>query len=310
MTTGTEFSSVFKVIYEGDDLTENTMSVQDLAPTLQGAEALVQRANQLLNRDGATAVLRMRPPQPGSFEIEFTLAVVQALTTGFANPYITSAVNIQQLLFGGASPGLFGLVKRLRGRSPRRITSSLNDSIIVEADRLAMPGIVEAEGLRVSVPSKVLPLFHSQGVRNAASQFLSPLQRDGIDRMTFMENSDEVEYLVKDDLPSFEVSPQDDNVVVSVIPKQFLRVIYPNLGDGIRRWRLTDGNKVSWYSMQDDVFVDEVRQGYRSFAIGDVLVCEVRNTQRILVGGKITTDLEILTVFEHRSETNGDIHSG
>ena len=100
MTTGSEFSSVFKVIYEGDELAENTISVQDLTPTLQGANALVQRTNQLLHRDGATVVLRMRPPQSGSFEIEFTLAVFQTVTMGFANPYITSAVNIQQLLFG------------------------------------------------------------------------------------------------------------------------------------------------------------------------------------------------------------------
>ncbi len=171
-----------------------------------------------------------------------------------------------------------------------------------------MPGVVEAEGLRVSVPSKVLTLFDSQGLRNAVSQFVSPLQREGIDRMIVMENSEELEHLVKEDLPSFGVFPQDDDVVVSVIPRQFLRVIYPHLGDGIRRWRLTDGNKVNWYSIQDDAFVDEVRQGFRSFATGDVLVCEVRSTQRILDGGKIKTDLEVLTVFDHRSEANGRHH--
>ena len=37
--------------------------------------------------------------------------------------------------------------------------------------------------------------------------------------MIVMENSDELEHLVKEDLPSFEVSPQDDDVVVSVIPR-------------------------------------------------------------------------------------------
>ena len=183
MNQDTSTSSEFVIAYEGDDLVENSMSIRDLTPALLGVDELFQKANLLVNGNDASASLRIRVPQPGSFEILFVLSVLlREMTMVVGSDYITAAVNLQRLLFGGASPGLFTLIKQLKGALPTVIEAS-DGNVTIEADRIRLDEIGEAEGFRMSVPTRVFELYADRDIRKAASNIFSPLRRDGIDRM-------------------------------------------------------------------------------------------------------------------------------
>ena len=119
--------------------------------------------------------------------------------------------------------------------------------------------------------------------------------------MLIKEDSQELASVAKDEVRSFESRTGDGDVRDATVPRQLLKVIFPHLGEGNRRWRLHDGNKINWYLIRDEEFNDEVRRGIRSFASGDILECEVRIVQQITAENKVRTDLEILRVLNQIS---------
>ena len=251
-------SSEFSIAYDGADLTDHTISVRDLAPVLLAADVLFQRANYLLNRNDVAVALSVRAQRPGSFEISFVADVLQAMTLASGSHLVSSAANLQRLLFGGSTLGLLTLIKRLRGRSPE-VTYSFEDSkdtldgtIEIEAEGLRFGSMLEADKLKLSIPAETLALFENRDIRKAISDLVSPLKRDGIDRMVVRDGAEILETVSEDDLPSFVTSSVGEDVVESIIPRQLLRVISPHFGERSRQWKLHDGAKVNRYTILDE----------------------------------------------------------
>ena len=295
-------SSEFIVGYDGQGLSDNTIRVRDLAPALLAMDDLFQRANLVLNANTTTASLDIQAHRPGSFEIEFVLGVIPLSAAVLGGAYLTSAVNVLRLLFGSSTPGLFTLIKVLRGRSPTA-TGNSGDNLIVQADRVLLEGIGEAENLRIVVPPSVFQLFQDPDIRKAAFNVLSPLQQDGIDEMVVREGDDELEKVTEDDVPSFVV-PSPEGLLGESINRQFLVVDTTRLSKRSRQWRFYDGNKINSYTMRDERFIDSIMKREIGFLAGDIFECEVRSVQHIGPKGEIKTDLEILNVLGRHSPPN------
>ena len=285
-------TSTFSIIYDGESLSDNTINARDVANSIIAIDDLFQRSNRLLNGDNASLTLDIRPPRAGSFEIELVLSAAQSL---LGSDYITSARNLLYLLFGSQIPGLFQLLKRLRGRTPKE-TDRSSDSVTVEADWISLDGVGEAENLRMVIPTKVFQLSQDRDVRKAASDTLTPLRRNGIDKITVREGAEELETFVESDIPSFSEIPQIGESIESVT-RQFLTIVTTRFRGRSRQWQFYDGNKNNWYTVMDDGFRELVRRGEISFTAGDIFDCEVKTVQSITAKGEIKTDLEILRVI-------------
>jgi len=285
-------TSTFSIIYDGESLSDNTINARDAANSIIAIDDLFQRSNRLLNGDNASVTLDIRPLRAGSFEIELVLSTAQSL---LGSDYITPARNLLYLLFGSQIPGLFQLLKRLRGHTPKEIDRS-PDSVTIEADWISLDGVGEAENLRMVIPTKVFQLSQDRNVRKAASGTLTPLHRNGIDKITVRDGSKELETFVESDIPSFSEIPQVGESIESVT-RQFLTIVTTQFSDSSRQWRFKYANKVNRYTVMDDGFRELVRQRKISFTAGDIFDCEVKAIQSITPKGGIKTDLEILRVI-------------
>ena len=285
-------TSTFSIIYDGESLSDNTINLRDLANSMIGIDDLFSQSNRLLNGDNASVTLDIRPPKAGSFEIELVLSTAQSL---LGSDYITPARNLLYLLFGSQIPGLFQLLKRLRGHTPKEIDRS-PDSVTIEADWISLDGVGEAEKLRMVIPTKVFQLSQDRDTRKTAFDTLTPLRRNGIDKITVREGSDELETFVESDIPSFSEIPQVGESIESVT-RQFLTIVTTQFSDSSRQWRFKYANKVNRYTVMDDGFRELVRQREISFTAGDIFDCEVKAIQSITPKGEIKTNLEILRVI-------------
>ena len=290
--------SEFTLAYDGDGLADHTMNTQDLVLALSAVDDLIRWSNAVVNPNIATSSLRIRTHRPGSFEVAFVLSIIPVFAAGFGGDQLAYATNLLRLLFGSSAPGLFTLLKRLRGRTPT-VTDPSDGNLIVEARQIRVGDLLEAEDFRAEIPVEVFRLLQDTNVRRAASNVMSPLQRDGIDRMYVREGDEELESFTSDDVQAFVVL-SEENILGQTVSYQFLTIDTSRFSTRSRQWRFHDGNRINTYRMLGDSFLTSVIEGRVSFSAGDIFECEVRITQRLGASGDIRADLEILKVLRRR----------
>ncbi len=301
----TEYSSSsaeFAISFDGQGLSDHSIAVRDLAPSLLALDDLFRFSNEELNGEISSTSLSVRAFGSGSFETEMALSVIPVYAAVIGGDVLSSAANLVRLLFGGTAPGLFTLVKNLRGRS-HTVTGQSEDNITIEADWVRVDGIVEAEKLRMTLPKEVIRLFENSNVRQSAAETLAPLKRDGVEEILVREGGRELEKITKGDFQSFE-TPSMERPLSSAVVRRFLVIDTSRLSDKSRIWRFSDGSQTSSYTMRDDDFIESVMKREVGFRAGDVFECDVKTSQRFDRSGVIKTDLEILKVFRHHTPSD------
>ena len=300
MTSYPASSTQFIISYQGESLSDHMIDVKDLAPALQALGQMFELSNRVLNGDNTTVSLKIRSTQPGSFEILLFLAqVYHTSTTVFSGDFFTSAANLRTVIIGSAgSYGLISLKKFLKGNKPDTVERVGNE---IKLYRETPEEIVD-----IIIPFDVYALSENKDIQELVQTFVSPIHRNGIDRMEVKDDEHILEFVEKKDLSSFQVQPDDGNSETTdyIIPRQRLEVVSPNLREVSAKWRLHDGSSVNWYTISDMQFQQDVQDQVKSFTSGDILVCEVRVIQSQSIDGKPTNEFEILEVFDHH--TRGD----
>ena len=277
------------------------MSVRDLAPSLQALGELFDRASFLLYSNGAVTDLKVTATPPGSFEVVLSIEMVRIAATMLASPLLTSALNVREMIVIALS-----VLKHIKG-DRAILRSQSNEQTIQEMAKANLRlGNLElsmqaSDETTRQVLLAALTLVKDQQIRGAFRRVAEPVGRDGVERLSVKEDRNELESIGKQDLPSFGPLPEENDVVDAIIPRQWLKVVSPHLGEQNGRWKFHDGNRVNWYSIRDQSFENEVKKGARGFRYGDILECQVRQIQQVFSGGRIKTDFEILRVFAHRS---------
>lgn len=290
MQDNSAYSTEFIVSYEGDAFSEHLMDIRELGTSLIALSELFDRTNLLLNGEGISVEISLRTTQPGSFEIVLYLAQALA-TTPFAGGMITFAADLMTIIAG--SSGLINLIKRLKGRKP--ISVSEEDSsgrVTLEIEDLHTP-TMSLGYLRLEASGETWRLVKDKKIIDAVASMVRPLNKDGIDRMAFRKEGQELESVSKDEVPYFQVF-EDTEVEEFTISSQELVIVAPYLGSRAGKWRLRDGDSVKRYAMKDEQFNEDVVNGVRKFGAGDVLVCDVKVT---MDNGK--SQYEILKVRNH-----------
>ena len=293
-------STDFTVAYDGEALSEHRMDTHELGTALLALGELFDRANLLLNGEGTSIELEVQATPAGSFEIELYLAQVYhiaapLLTSGM----IISAAALKNLVVGG--DGLITLIKQLGGKRP--LSASDEDSngrVTLEVEGLNTENM-SVDYLYLDAPGEVWHLFQDKIITDTAAAVVSPLLRNGIDRVAFREGDQELTSVTEDEVSYFHLNPDNSDIDEIIIPEQKLVVVSPYLGTGSNKWRLNDSVNTYWYSMRDQEFREEVISGSRKFGAEDILICEVRIIS-VVKGDKIQREFEITKVFAHQSQ--------
>ncbi len=291
-TIGNQTQTEFEAAYDGPALSQHTMEIRDLAPALLALGQAFDRANGLLNGNRAAVSLEIKATQPGSFEIALLLKQLYEQGVGaFSGDFVSSALNLKELFFGGTavgSIGLIALIKRLRGK---RITEVVQQgqNISIQVDTTT----------RLTISKELLDLHNDGILRDQLAAIVRPLAREGITDLVFSEQKRQLESINKEEAHFFRAADTDFTDINTVmLPRQRLRPVSPSFRRK-GKWKLTDGEKARWYTMNDQAFLKEVDEGTRLFGAKDVLICQVIMRQSVSDTGELKMEHEITAVLDH-----------
>jgi hypothetical protein len=291
MMATTSSVAMVSIAYDGPALTSGTMDVRDLAPALLAAGQLIDAANAALNGEDARVSVQVTATGLGSFQI--TLQIVQsfrehliALLTG---PDATAASVLVTLVFGTpATNGLIWLIKILRGKSPSKI-ERLSDAAVR----------ITIDDTTIEIPLQLLRLYQDVQVRVGAQRLIeAPLQREGIDTFEVRENQTTVVRVQKDESVYFARPNIPDEILVDHVVRSAYSIISLAFKED-NKWRLHDGTNMISASIADDEFLQKVDSNQIAFSKGDILICDVRVTQKRTDQG-LRTEYTVEKVVDHK----------
>ncbi len=280
----------FTIAYDGPALRDGAMDVRDLAPALLAVGQLFDAANSVLNGDNARINVQVTSTGQGSFEIFFDLlqTLPQQLVGIFSGEVVTAALNLKELVFTSGVGGLVWLIKYLRGRKIER-SEQLSESMI----RLTI------EGESIEVPIALLRLYQDIAVRTALQRVVDePLKREGIDVFEIRENKRPIITVIQSEAIYFAKPELADEVLIQETRRSAFSIISLAFKED-NKWRLFDGNTQISALIEDQSFLQRVDANQIAFAKGDILLCDVRVTQK-RTGEGLRTEYVVEQVIEHR----------
>jgi hypothetical protein len=142
-------------------------------------------------------------------------------------------------------------------------------------------------------------LYQDLGVRVAAQKLIEePLSKDGIDKFEIREAKKPILLVEKQDA-SFFARPQiPEEILVDEIRRSAYSIISLAFKED-NKWRLNDGSNPISATISDSDFLNKVDNNLISFAKGDILICDVRVTQKQTDQG-LKTEYIVIKVVEHR----------
>ena len=158
--------------------------------------------------------------------------------------------------------------------------------------------MVDIDGARLRVSPKVFDLYNDALLREQLAGIVRPVTRDGIERIEFRDGTNVLTTVEPGEAASFEHQPEDTATTAYLIPRQRLKLVRPNFS-ARGKWMLDDGEKKRWYTIADEIFNREVRQGFRRFGAGDLIECEVKLTQTYDEDGILRLDYLVMSVLRH-----------
>lgn len=176
--------------YDGPALAGHEMDVQDLAPALLALADIIQITNKKFNGDDASIkVLVNADVEQRCFMIDISLvqSFLDQAKVFLGTDHVKTAADIAQWIgiIGGGGTGLFNFIKFLSGRKktdpPLQIKSDGDGNVTVSGN-----------GNTITVSRAVYQLALDPKLVEKAKVVMRPLEKDGYETLSFLENGDEV----------------------------------------------------------------------------------------------------------------------
>lgn len=283
----------FTVKFTGPALDDGTMDVRDLTPALLAIGDSCTRANQLLNGSAAKVRTNVKADfKKGSFGIELILD--QVINDKDAMDFVANANQILQLAGYVATTTLtstlaaVGVIKKLKGRKPEKVE--------VKSD-----GVVNIfiNGDSFDTTKRALALAADPGFVDNVKKAVSPITREGIESVVFGGEDNEDSVVTKDHLDSFTTpDPKDEPPVIESTHETVYEIIAPSLQDGYK-WRLGGEGGSIMVAIEDENFLEDVKNGLYAFRAGDLLKVCIRQRAWQNPKGGVTRENTIMKVLKH-----------
>ena len=280
--------STFTITYDGPALEDGSMRIDDLAPSLMAVSRVFKMINEEVNQGAMDTSLSITGTKDGSFRVSLEVFVTSIKDMlAHLGVEITGAASIVTL-----ATAIVQAVKFVAGRRYK----------VSEAEAGTM--VIEIEGedgktASLRIPAKAHDLSQRAPIVETFIHAFLPLRREGVDsvRIGNTDGSSEVTVVGNDMAKFVPLGADGMNVEVSrrsyVIDCTIVRLSFKKDA----KWRLRGGGMEFSASMEDARFMGIVENN-RQFSRGDVLTCEIEQTET-MTNGKMTAEHAIKRVQEH-----------
>lgn len=286
-----------RIAYDGELVRTGLMDVRDLAPALLEIGALCERANDILNGDRARIAVQVRADfKTGSFaiDLEVVQTLVEQVKGALFGQSVQDAKYLLELLGLSAGGGVIALYKWLRGKKAKEQSSDARSvTIIINNNTLVLP-------------REVLILYNDDVVRSRVEGTLLPLLKEGIEEFQVRQGPEPEPQIVervtkKEAVEASEArrqeseEPQEEpaHETVAEVP---VIIVKPAFREGLK-WDLARDSRSAKFSatMKDVDFLERAQRREEKFAVGDILVVDLRSRSFLTPQG-LRTEHEILQV--------------
>lgn len=284
-------NEVFTVVYDGEALSEHTMDVRDLAPSLLSLSQIFEEANSLIYGDKAQVRLHVKALEPGCFSVDLALIqpVLSQITDLLTSDPIDALLNLKEIIIGtaGGVGGLLFLIQKFKGKSPENVSNLGEGRLRVEIDNTTF-----------DIPQELLTVYQDISIRRSVEKVVSPLSKGGIETLTFKDSGGDIgtisesdaQYFSLPELPAEELLRERRKAAFSIVALAFREE---------NKWRLHDGNNTIFATIKDEDFLRKVEQNEVAFRKSDVLICEVEDVSTQNESG-LQTEHIVIKVLEHK----------
>lgn len=286
----------FRVVFDGPALASHEMDVMDLADSLLALGGLIGAASEIVFEGRAKSTVKVRALQEGSLGID--LAIEQGFLPGIIS-LLHGDQTPQTLLdhlgisLSAGLPGLVQLLKFLAGREPDSTEQTDRNTTIIKIN-------VNGNHNTIEVNNNVETMRKSPAVRKNLEEFVSPVNKEGIEQVKFYGTDGEGPSITKPETGYFAAPHRGENIVTDSTERASLTIIKPSLESGYK-WTLRRGNLMIQASIKDEGYMAKVEKRTEKFSNGDVLDCDLRTIQEEKRGGGFVTTYEVVKVYDHLS---------
>lgn len=278
----------FNLIYDGEDLDSGSIDARDLAPALLAFADLVDQSGRVVVPEMPRVTVRVQTGfRKGSFDVGMELAnAYDKFVTLFSGTHVQAWATLLSVL-GLSGTGLWQLIKKAKGRKPRVLEIERSEKVRITFDDKEIE----------EVPAEVWALFNHSPTRRAIEHVVEPVTKEGIDELEIRKSGKPVIHVSKEEAPYFKAPTNNEDEQIFDNPNAILVILSPSFREG-NKWRVFDGTRNIWATVEDKGFIARVNAGSESFRKGDILHVTLR-TRQWIEANELKAEYSILEVHRH-----------
>jgi hypothetical protein len=280
----------FALKYDGESFSTHEMDARDLAPALIGLCDLIEEANRTLSAGRSRIDIKVRTLRDGSFQIDIALvqSIVDQAVSLLSGNNVTALITLITLLgLGrGVCIGLIELIRRLKGLAPRAV-KDLGEGKVE---------ILLEDGQALQIHKETLLVYQSRKAREAMHRVVKPLEREGMDTVDILHNTEIVQRITKDEAKYFGPTFEETRRVTDRRTMLSIQAIWFR---GDNKWRFMERDSPISATIDDQAFIERILKEDEPFQSSDQLEVVLQQIETTTPQGDPKVEYSVKEVLNH-----------
>ncbi|MBW1615065.1 MAG: hypothetical protein JRJ49_00760 [Deltaproteobacteria bacterium] len=288
------------VVYDGSALKNNEMDIRELAPALLAISDVFEETNRILNKKDTEISVKVKASfEQGSFGIDLAIAQNFQIFSNFIpdSDNIFEIATIMSMLGFNVKDGVKGLVhviKRLKNRKIKKTEIKKNSAKIITEDN----DYIE------NIEPKTVELLNNPKIRKSLEQAIAkPLKSEGIESFACTNSIDKNKadfFIIKKSEGNYFIFQEEEKIINEERRRAILKIVSISFVEKYK-WRFKEEKDIFYAEIQDNDFIQKIKNRKVSFKEGDLLKVNFYICQKQMNNNQIKKEYYIEKVINHQA---------